>query len=184
MIPVDVVLILFAKLYEQIKISYRERCNLMELDSKFENVANRSLYKKLSKLTPLQFKYFYCIFVHCWANHKSFISDKNFLNLWLELNQLCYDVNESFPEQCNNEELNLYCKAHPYYFIDMLPVDVIANLFSEYVDKHIDILSVIARSLYETNLKTTYTYIVKALDLDESIDELVAETEAHVKCFS
>ncbi|MBQ2285804.1 MAG: hypothetical protein II252_00620, partial [Clostridia bacterium] len=74
----------------------------MELDSKFENVANRSLYKNLSKLTPLQFKYFYCIFVHCWANHKSFISDKNFLNLWLELNQLCYDVNESFPEQCNN----------------------------------------------------------------------------------
>ena len=156
----------------------------MELDSKFENVPNRSLYKYLSKLTSMQFKYFYCIFVHCWANHKSFISDKNFLNLWLELNQLCYDVNESFPEQCNNEELNLYCKTHPYYFIDMLPVDVIANLFAEYVDKHIDILSVIARSLYETNLKTTYTYIVKALDLDESIDELVSETEAHVKCFS
>lgn len=156
----------------------------MELDSKFENVPNRSLYKYLSKLTSMQFKYFYCIFVHCWANHKSFISDKNFLNLWLELNQLCYDASENFPEQCNNEELNLYCKAHPYYFIDMLPVDVIANLFSEYVDKHIDILSVIARSLYETDLKTTYTYIVKVLDLDESTDELVSETEAHVKCFS
>jgi hypothetical protein len=66
----------------------------------------------------------------------------------------------------------------------MLPVDVIANLFSEYVDKHIDILSVIARLLYETDLKTTYTYIVKALYLDEPIDELVSETETHVKCFS
>ena len=91
----------------------------MELDSKFENVPNRSLYKYLSKLTSMQFKYFYCIFVHCWANHKSFISDKNFLNLWLELNQLCYDVNESFPEQCNNEEINIYCgvkKRHKKQF--------------------------------------------------------------------
>ena len=66
----------------------------------------------------------------------------------------------------------------------MLPVDVIANLFSEYVDKHIDILSVIARSLYETDLKTTYIYIVKALGLEEPIDELVAETQVHVKWFS
>jgi hypothetical protein len=156
----------------------------MALDSIFENVANRSLYKTLSKLTAQQFKYFYCIFVHCWASHKSFIDIYDFYELWSELNHLCHETNNSFPIQSNNKELELYCKNHPYYFIDILPIDVIAYLFSQYVDEHLDILSNVARSLHETDLKVACFYIIKAMDLDDSIDELVADTEAHVNCFS
>lgn len=128
---------------------------------------------------------FYSIFVHYWVNYKYFISDQNFLNLWCELNQLCHEFDESFPEQYDNkEEIKSFCQAYPYYFIDILPINLIANLFAEYVDKNIDVLLGVVKTLYDNDLTAAYMYANKALKLDESIDVLITKTQEHIKYFS
>lgn len=143
------------------------------------------MYKSLSKLNTTKFKFFYCILVYYWASHKYFISNQNFFNLWCELNQYCHEIDEGFPNQYNDyEEIKTFCQSHPYYFIDKLPIDLIAKLFAEYVDNHIDILLNIVKILYETDVRTAYTYANKSLGLNESVDILVSETIDHIKSFS
>ena len=58
----------------------------------------RKLKEYMSRLDSRQFKLFYSIFVHYWVKHKVFISSQNFLNLWCELNLICSQVDESFPD--------------------------------------------------------------------------------------
>ena len=80
------------------------------------------LQKQLSKLNITQFKMFYAAFVHYWVNYKFFISKQNFYNLWCELNLLCHEMDESFPDQYDDREaVKDFCHFHPYYFIDRLP---------------------------------------------------------------
>ena len=157
----------------------------MNIDLKFENVARRSLYKYLSKLTPMQFKSFYCIFVYYWSNYEYFISKQNLYNLWCELNQMCHESDESFPD-CYDDynEIKHFCQAYPYYFIDKLPTKIIACLFSEYVDNRIDVLVCIAKTLYESNIRAAYAYVNQTLGLNEPIDILVSETQEHIEYFS
>ena len=157
----------------------------MNIDLKFENVARRSLYKYLSKLTPMQFKSFYCIFVYYWSNYEYFISKQNLYNLWCELNQMCHESDESFPD-CYDDynEIKHFCQAYPYYFIDKLPTKIIACLFSEYVDNRIDVLVCIAKTLYESNIRAAYAYANQTLGLNEPIDILVSETQEHIEYFS
>lgn len=91
------------------------------------------LYEYLSKLSLLQFKQFYCLFVHYWTNYKCFISQQNLFNLWCELNQLCHESDESFPDQYDDYEvMKSFCMTYPYYFIDKLPIPLIADLFAQY----------------------------------------------------
>lgn len=157
----------------------------MDIDSKFENVARRSLYKHLSKLSTLKLKSFYVVFVHYWADYKLFINKQNLYNLWCELNWFCHEFDESFPEQYDNlKEMESFYGANPYYFIDILPTKIIAALFSEFVDNHIDILINIARILFEFDIHDAYAYVSKALGLNEHIDILVSETQDHIKYFS
>lgn len=157
----------------------------MNIDSEFENVGHRSLFKNLSKLDKTQFKIFYSILVHYYTNYKCFISTKNFYNLWCELNLLCHELDESFPEQYDDHnEIKSFCQTHPYYFIDKLPINQIVSLFSEYVEDHIDILTNTAKIIHETDLRTAYIYINRALHLNEPIDILVSETQNHIKYFS
>ena len=86
----------------------------MDVNSKFENVARRSLYKNLSKLTPIQFKFFYCLFVHYWADYNLFIDKQNLYNLWCELNRMCHDSDESFPDCYDNfKEIKDFCQSQP-----------------------------------------------------------------------
>lgn len=152
---------------------------------KDKNNSNLMLYKVLSKLNAEQFKVFYSIFIHYWANYKFFISKQNLFNLLCELNQLCYEFDESFPDQYDNyEEIRSFCRAYPYYFIDKLPIDMISKLFSEYVDNRIDILTKTAQTLYEVNIFAAYTYANKTLGLNEPVDILVSETQDHIKYFS
>ena len=81
----------------------------------------RKLKESLSRLDTHKFKLFYSILVHYWVKMKAFISAQSFLNLWCELNKLCYEVDESFPDPYDDHELlKSYCQAHPYYFIDIL----------------------------------------------------------------
>ena len=145
---------------------------------------NPELFEYLSRMNILQFKMFYGVLVHCWANRKCFISNKHFFNLWCELNQFCHDLDESFPDQFDDyEEIRSFCQLHPYYFIDRLPLDLVAKLFAEHVDDRVDVLANFAKVLLEADIHAAYEYMNDALGLAESIDYLVSETEIHIKFF-
>lgn len=155
----------------------------MDIDSLFERVVNRSLYKLLSKLDVTQFKMFYSIFVHYWTNHKHFISTQNFFNLWCELNVLCAEFNKSFPSPYDDHLLlKSFCKAHPYYFIDILPIELIAKLFSEHLDQHLDTLLNLIDIIYEANSLTAHQYIIDKFNIKHTADELFYDLEEHIKC--
>ena len=138
----------------------------------------RKLKEYMSRLDSRQFKLFYSIFVHYWVKHKVFISSQNFLNLWCELNLICSQVDESFPDPYYDRELvKSYCQVHPYYFIDILDLRLIINLFCEHCDDRLDILIQVIDKLDTEGLRAAYAYCNEALDLNENIDELVYETE-------
>ena len=142
------------------------------------------LYEYLSKLNIEQFKLFYGAFVHYWVDHKYFISKQNFLDLWCELNLLCHEQDESFPDQYDDHELvRDFCIAHPYYFIDRLPIELISRLFTDYVDDRVEILTNFTRILFESDIHKAYTYVNDALKLQESIDALVSDAYESIKLF-
>ena len=142
------------------------------------------LKESLLKLDKRQYKLFYGILVHYWIEHKFFISQRNFFNLWCELNQLCHDVDEGFPEPDDRELIKSYCIAHPYYFIDILDTVIVTDLFCEYINHKLDILTMIANKLATEGLWAAYEYSNKALGLYENVEKLVLEAEKHLKLFS
>jgi hypothetical protein len=144
----------------------------------------RKLKEDMSRLDTQQFKLFYSIFVHYWVKCKAFISNQSFLNLWCELNLICSEVDDGFPDPYNHELIKSYCQAHPYYFIDILDLRLIINLFCEHCDDRIDILAQVIHKLDTEGLWAAYAYSNKALGLNENIDELVRLTEGHIKGFS
>ena len=137
----------------------------------------RKLKECLSKLNTQQFKLFFSILVHYWVKHKVFISSRNFFNLWCELNLICSQVDESFPDPYDRNLIKSYCQEHPYYFIDILDLRLIINLFCEHCDDRLDILIQVIYKLDTEGLRAAYAYSNKALSLNENIDELVYETE-------
>jgi hypothetical protein len=143
------------------------------------------LKEYLLKLNTRQFKLFYSMLVHYWVTQKAFMSNQNFLNLWCELNLLCSQVDESFPDPYYDRQLiKSFCQAHPYYFIDILDLKLIVELFCEHCDDRLDVLATIANKLHMDGLKAAYEYSNKALSLSENTDELVQQTEEHMKSFS
>ena len=144
-----------------------------------------ALKENLMKLSKKQLKLFYGILVHGWASRKAFISTQSFFNLWCELNSLCAEVDEGFPDPYDDRELlRSYCHAHPYYFIDRLSPEIIIDLFCEYMDDRLDVLATIAQKLDTEGLRAAYEYINEAMGLGENIEELVQETEKNIKGFS
>ncbi len=153
--------------------------------TKFKNDAKQTLYQHLNKLNPSQFKIFYGVFVHYWVKHKCFISKQNLFNLRCELNQLCHELDESFPDQYEDHKLiKSFFLVHPYYYMDVLPINLIAKLFAEHVDNHIDILSNIAKTISETDIHTTYAYANDALGLNEPVEKIASEALGHINSFS
>jgi hypothetical protein len=143
------------------------------------------LFNHIKELTPYQFKVFYCFLIHQWANNRYFISDQNLFNLWCELNFLCHEFDESFPDQYDDfEMIRSFSKARPYYFTDKLPADIIAALFAEHVDDRVDILANIARLLSSEGIRAAYAYAINTLGLNESLDTFVTEAQDHIKYFS
>ena len=154
------------------------------MNCKYENKKAR-LKQSLLKLDKKQFKLFYGMLVHYWIEYKFFISQRNFFNLWCELNQLCHDIDEGFPEPHDDRELlKSYCIAHPYYFIDILDTVIVTDLFCEYINHKIDILTMIANKLATEGLWAAYESSNKALGLYENVEKLVSEAEKHLKLFS
>lgn len=137
----------------------------------------RKLKEYMSRLDAQQFKLFYSIFVHYWVKSKAFISNQNFLNLWCEVNLICSQVDEGFPDPYDRELIKSYCQAHPYYFIDILDLSIIVNLFCEHCDDRLDILAQVIHILYTKGLRAAYTCANEALGLSEDINELVVGTE-------
>ena len=149
------------------------------------NKENLILFDHLRKLNARQLKYFYSAFVHYWVQHKLFISKQNFFNLWCELNQCCHELDESFPDQYEDHQLiKSFCHAHPYYFIDRLPLDLVAKLFAEYIDDRVGILANFAKALYESDLQAAYAYANDTLGLEEDIDTLTSEAQEHLTMFN
>ena len=142
------------------------------------------LFEILSKLNKVQFKAFYGILVHYWVNQKAFISKQNFFNLWCELNVLCHEIDEGFPDITDHELIKSYCHQQPYYFIDILDTGIVAKLLCEYLDDRIDILTTVAQKLDTEGIWAACECVNEALSMSEDIDELVAEIEKHIKEFS
>ena len=147
--------------------------------------SNTELRKSLQKLDTYKFKLFFTIVASYWVKYKFFISDQNFFNLWCELNELCHEVDESFPDQYDDRDIIMdFCQQHPYYFIDILCPDMVQNLFCEYLDDRLDILITIVQKLHTEDLKTVYEYINTALKLSENIDKLVEQTKEYIQTFT
>ena len=91
---------------------------------------------------------------------------------------VCSEVDESFPDPYYDRELiKSYCQTHPYYFIDILDLRLIINLFCEHCDDRIDILIQAISKLDTEGLWAAYAYCNEALGLSENIYELVSGTE-------
>ena len=166
-----------------------KRCrNRLCLKGKFmnykDNTEKEKLKESLLKLDKKQLKLFYGILVHYWTKNRYFISERNFFNLWCELNKLCGEVDEGFPDPYDRELIKSYCIAHPYYFIDILETVIVIKLFCEYFSNRIGILTMIVNKLATEGLWAAYECSNKALGLSENIAELVADSEKHLKAFS
>ena len=156
----------------------------MSNKQKIKRPTNADLFEQLSKLSTKQFKMFYAAFVHYWANYKFFISKQSFFTLWCEFNLLCHELDESFPDQYDDyEAVKDFCHFHPYYFIDRLPLELVAGLFANHIDDREDVLVGFVKRLLEADIRTAYAYMNDTLDLNEPIDYLVSETETHIKFF-
>lgn len=141
----------------------------MKYKSNAQTESKQILFNHLKELTPYQFKVFYCFLIHQWANNRYFINDQHLFNLWCELNFLCHEFDESFPDQYDDfEMIRSFSKARPYYFTDKLPADIIAALFAEHVDDRVDILANIAKLLLE-GIYAAYAYAINTLGLNESL---------------
>lgn len=152
---------------------------------KFEDKARLALYNSLRKLNKSQFKIFYGAFVHYVVNYKCFISKQNLFNLRCELNQLCHELDEGFPDQYDDHELmKSFFLSHPYYYMSKLPIELMAKLFAEHTDDRIDILASIARTVFKTDTHGVYSYANHILGLNEQIDTLAAQAQKHIEDFS
>ena len=101
----------------------------------------RDLANALQVLNINELKVFYAIIVHYWSNYKYFISKQNFFNLWCELNDICHELDESFPDaHDDHKEMVSFCKAHPYYFIDILSPTLV-NMLTDETEEHIKAFS-------------------------------------------
>ena len=142
------------------------------------------LKDELLELDKRQLKLFYSVLVHYWVKNKSFISKQNFFNLWCELNELCSEVDEGFPEPHNDYKLlKSYCQAHPFYFIDILDPRLVIKLFCEHLDSKVDVLIEVANKLSTGGLRAAYECCNEALGMNGDVDNLVLETEAYIGYF-
>lgn len=159
---------------------------IMKVANNSKTDLQKLIKEALSKLDTKQFKTFYAIIVHCRAHNKHFISTQNFFNLWCELNVLCSEFDESFPSPYDDHLLlKSFCKAHPYYFIDILPIELIAKLFSEHLDQHLDILLNLINLISTEDAKSTHQYIIDEFNISEhTADELACDLEKHIAFYS
>ena len=149
-----------------------------------KNKLRLQIKERLRKLDTDQLKIFYAMIVHCRAHQKSFISTQNLFNLWCELNQLCYEFDNSFPNPHDDHKLlKDFCLTHPYYFIDIIDLQLVKNLFCKHLDDRIDILSAVVNKLITEGIHAAYERSNVALGLNENVDDLVDGTVKYLNSF-
>ena len=153
---------------------------------KERNISKQELYDLLIKLNQHQFKVLYATIVHCWSNDRGFIDKRHFFNLWCELNYFCHVIDQSFPDPYDDRELiKDFCHAHPYYFINMLPINLISSLFAEHLNQRIDVLFNFIQLIYKQDHLSALSYLIDELNLDNyTASQLVENIEEHIKEFS
>ena len=113
------------------------------------------------------------------------MSKMNFFHLWCELNELCHETDESFPDQHTDHNLMKdFCIAHPFYFVDILSLKLVKSLFWRHMDKYREVIICAMQKLHREGLRAAYEYINEAMGLGENVEELVQETEKNIKEFS
>ena len=148
-------------------------------------ITESTLYDYFCKLNPTQFKIFYAILVFCRTRNKSFIAMKKFFKLWCTLNELCHDLDETFPNQrIEAQALKKYCQAHPYYFIDRLSLEQVAHLFAKYCDQRRGVLGNLLQIIYEQDIKSAYQYVLDTFHLNNSAKTLATDLEKHIKKYA
>ena len=100
----------------------------------------------------------------------------SFLNLWCELNQLCHDIDESFPDPHDEHELvKDYCKAHPYYFIDILPPNTAVD---DFFKGNVQLINNFMMALAEQQIKAAFEQSEKEVtDLHSRISQGMREAK-------
>ena len=148
-------------------------------------ILKRHLRSRFEVMGKDEFKLFYSIFVHYWCNYKFFISTRNFFNMWCELNKLCHEVDEGFPDPYDDHKLvKDFCIAHPFYFVDILSLKLVKSLFWRYMDKDLEVIISAMRKLHREGLRAAYAYTNETLGLTNDLDESIAQAEEHVKAYS
>lgn len=143
------------------------------------------LYMLLSQLDKKQFKIFYSNLVHCLVHGYPFISDQNLLALWEEANELCYETDNDFPNPYTDHiGLKIFCQTHPYYFIDRLPLNMVAELFATYCDERLELLHCYLHTLIHQGTTAAHQYMIDTFGLDHNADELTTDLDAHINTFS
>ena len=147
--------------------------------------SNKLLYKYLNRLNSKQLKAFYAIFINCRSRGYSFISNRNFFNLWCELNYLCHIADEGFPVPYNDHKLlKSFCEQYPFYFIDRLSTEVIAKHFAEHCDENTDVLTELTKVLCKRDYKSVQQYISDNFKLEQTVDKLVSDLENHIEPYT
>ena len=148
-------------------------------------ILKRPLRSRFEVMDKEEFKLFYSILVHYWYKYKFFISTMNFYNMWCELNELCHEVDESFPDPHDDHKLvKDFCIEHPFYFVDILNLKLVKSLFWRHMDKDLEVIVIALEKLHTEGLRASYEYINKVMELSEDVDELVRQTEENIKGFS
>ncbi len=81
------------------------------------------------------------VVTNCLRDYDDFISNQNLFDFWCEANYLCHELDESFPDNYDDHEaMKSFWKQHPYYFIDRLPINLVAQLLSKHFN-YIDTLN-------------------------------------------
>jgi hypothetical protein len=104
------------------------------------------------------------------------------MHLWCKLNELCWEDKKGFPNPFKpSKKLTKYCQDHPYYFIDIIPPEMVGKLFVQYLDKKLDLLAKVVELIYRKGLRETFEYINKEFEFKEDIDSLVKNSEDLIK---
>ena len=114
------------------------------------------------------------------------MSKMNFFHLWCELNELCHEADESFPDQHTDHKLMKdFCIKHPYYFADILDLGLVKKLFCEYMDQDLDTIIDATIKLHREGLRAAYEFIIKEFEMvDNDIDKLINGTQERVEAYS
>ena len=149
------------------------------------NDEKKKLNEVLRELNGNQFKTFCCLIGHYSNKYEKFIIEQNMYNLWCEINYCCHEMDESFPFNYDdfNEMISFYF-YNPFYFIEVLPFNLIMNLFVKYIDSEIEIIIEVVKKLLEKDLSDACSYINEELNISENANELTIQIESFIENYT